>query len=184
MTRRIMMRRFAGLLVLAVVTAGVLAGAATAKEGGVELSSTPAGMKPGDPWTPTLSLIGGSPEMLAQARPGIAIRNVDTGQRLDFRAKPTARPGRYSVEVVFPQEGWYVVEAYDGVTGRSYAVGGGQYYIAAPKSGLPTGGTTSRQAPEGASFPIWPTAAGGAALLLAAAGAAFFLRRQRFGLSH
>jgi hypothetical protein len=177
------MRRFAGLLVLTFVAAGVLAGAAMAKEGGIELSSTPAGTKPGDPWTPTLTLVGGSPELLAQARPGVAIRNVGTAERLEFPAKATKDPHQYSVRVVFPHEGWWIVEGYDGVSGRSYTFGG-QYYIAAPGSEAPTAGISSRRASEGGSFPIWPTAAGGSALLLAAVGAALFLRRQRLGLSH
>lgn len=178
------MRRFAGLLVLAIVAMGALAGTALAKEAGVELNSTPAGMKPGDPWTPTLSLIGDSPQLRAEAHPGIAIRNAETGERLTFSAKPTADPHRYTAEVVFPEQGWWIVEAYDGATGRSYTVGGGQYYIAAPKSDLPTAGIASRKASEGGSFPIGPAAAGGSALFLAAIGAALFLRRQRFGLSH
>jgi hypothetical protein len=178
------MTRVAAVLVLAVVAAGVLAGAAPAKEGGVELNSTPAGMKPGDPWTPTMTLIGGSRELLAQADPGIAIRDVDTGERLTFPAKPTGDPGRFTAEVVFPRAGWWIVEAYDGVTGRSYTVGGGQYYIADSTSGVPTAGIGSKKASTDGSFPIWPAAAGGSALFLAAIGAALFLRRQRLGLSH
>ena len=177
------MRRFAGLLVLVLVVAGVLAGTAMAKEGGVELSSMPGGTKPGDPWTPTLTLVGGSPELLAQARPGVAIRELDTGKRYTFAAEPTSDPHRYSVSVVFPHAGWYTVEAYDGVSGRSYTVGG-QVYIAAPESGAPKAAIPPRRAGEGGSFPIWPAAAGGSALFLAAVGAALFLRRQRLGLSH
>jgi hypothetical protein len=177
------MRRLAGLLVLALVVAGVLAGMAMAKEGGVELSSMPGGTKPGDPWTPTLTLVGGSPELLAQARPGVAIREVDTGKRYTFAAKPTADRHEFSISVVFPHAGWYVVETYDGVTGRSYTAGD-QVYIAAPQSGAPTAAIPPRRAGEGGSFPIWPAAAGGSALFLAALGAALFLRRQRLGLSH
>jgi hypothetical protein len=177
------MRRFAGLLVVASVAAGLLAGTAMAKEGGVELSSSPAGTKPGDPWTPTLTLVGGSGELLGRADPGVAIRELDTGKRYTFAAKPTADPHQYSVSVVFPHAGWYTIEAYDGVTGRSYTFGG-QVYIAAPASGTPTGAIPPRAAGEGGSFPIWPAAAGGSALVLAAAGAALFLRRQRLWLSH
>jgi hypothetical protein len=184
MTGRIMMRRFAGLFVLAAVVAAVLAGAAMAKEGGVELSSTPAGTKPGDPWTPTLTLVGGSAEQLAQAQPGVAIRAADTGERLEFPAKPTGDPQQFAARVVFPHEGWWIVEAYDGATGRSYTVGGGQYFIAAPDSEAPTAGIAGRKTSEGGSFPIWPAAAGGSALFLAAVGAALFFRRQRLGLSH
>ena len=73
------MRRFLTVLALTLFGVGVLSGTAAAKEGGVELSSTPAGTKPGDPWTPTLTLVEGSPELLAQAKPGIMIRSVDSG---------------------------------------------------------------------------------------------------------
>ena len=176
------MRRFAGLLVLVAVAAGVFAGSAMAKEGGVELSSSPGGTKPGDPWTPTLTLVGGSPELLAQAKPGVAIREVDTGKRYAFAAEPTKDPHQYAVSVVFPHEGWYTVEAFDGVSGRSYTIGG-QVYIGGTDSGTPTGAVPPRSTQEG-GFPIWPAAAGGSALFLAALGAALLLRRQRLGLSH
>jgi hypothetical protein len=176
------MRRFAGMLVLVVLAAGALAGTALAKEGGVELSSTPAGKQTGEPWTPMLTLVDGTPELLAQAKPGVTVRNVDTGEEATFRARPTADPHAYTVRVVFSSEGWWVVEAYDGITGRAYEFGG-QYLITAPKSAAPIGGAPTRSAPEGGSFPIWPTALGGSLLLLAAAGAAVFLRRQRLGLS-
>lgn len=177
------MRRFAGLLLLTALAAGVLAGAALAKEGGVELSSTPAGKHPGDPWTPQLTLIGDAEGLLAQARPGVTIRNVDTGAEATFTGMATADPHTYSVRVVFPSEGWYTVEAFDGVTGRAYQVGG-EFLIANPDSGAPVAGTPSRSIPEGGSFPVWPAAGGGALLVLAAVGAALFLRRQRLGLSH
>jgi hypothetical protein len=183
-TRRITMRRFVGMLVLTVLAAATLAGTAVAKEGGVELSSTPAGWNSGDPWTPTLTLIDGSPEMLAQAKPGVSIRNTDTGRRLTFPARPTADPHRYTATVVFPDPGWWIVETYDGITNRNYTVGAGQYLITAPKSGTPIAGLPAKRAPEGGSFPIWPAATGGALLFLAAVGAALFLRRQRLRLSH
>jgi hypothetical protein len=174
------MRRFLGVLVLTALAAGVLSGAALAKEGGVELSSTPVGKGPGAPWTPTLHLIRGAPELLAQAKPGVTIRNVDTGERLTFSAESTADPRVYDVRVVFPEEGWYRVEAFDGVSGRSYEIGG-QWLIDSPEgTAVPAARTASG---DESSFPIWPAAAGSAALLLAAVGAAFFLRRQRLRLS-
>jgi hypothetical protein len=177
------MRRLAALLVLAVVAAGVLAGSALAKEGGVELSSTPAGTKPGDPWTPTLTLVGGPPELLAQAKPGVIVREADTGKQYTFAAEATKDPHQFAVSVVFPHEGWYIVEAYDGLSDRSYTVGGGRYFIANSESGTPTAAVPPRSSQEG-GFPIWPAAAGGSAFFLAALGAALFLRRQRLGLSH
>jgi hypothetical protein len=176
------MRRFLSVLVLTAFAATALSSAALAKEGGVELSSMPAGTSPGEPWTPTLHLIRGTPELLAQAKPGVTIRNVDTGERLTFPAEPTADPRVYDVRVVFPEEGWYRVEAFDGVSGRSYEFGG-QWYIDGPGV-TPVPGPPAASVGDESSFPVWPVAAGSTAILLAAVGAALFLRRQRLGLSH
>jgi hypothetical protein len=175
------MRRFLGVLVLVALTAGVLTGAALAKEKGVELGSTPAGAEPGEPWTTTLYLLAGPPELLAAAEPGVTIRNVETGGRTTFPASPTNVPLEYDVRVVFPEAGWYTVEAFSGETDRSYPIGG-QWLIQGPETAPPA---VSSPAGDTSSFPVWPAAAGGSiAFLLAAAGAALLFRRQRFGLSH
>jgi hypothetical protein len=47
------MRRFLTVLALALIALGALSGTAAAKEGGVELSSTPVGKGPGDHWAST-----------------------------------------------------------------------------------------------------------------------------------
>jgi hypothetical protein len=109
------MRRFAVSFLAAVVAAALLAVGALAKEGGVELSSTPYGTNAGDPWNTEMLLIDGTPEMLAQAKPGITIHSDKTGFTQDFAAKPTEKPGVYTVEVVFPDKGFWTYEAYDGV---------------------------------------------------------------------
>ena len=173
------MRRFLTVLALALIAIGVLSGTAAAKEGGVELSSTPAGTKPGDPWTPTLTLVEGAPELLAQAKPGIVIRNVDSGEQTRFQATSTDDPSSFTVRVVFPEAGWWTVEAFDGITGRSYPIGG-QWFIQGPEAVAPAPGPPARDS----SFPLWPAVAGSIAFLVAAAGAALLFRRQRFGLSH
>lgn len=177
------MRRFGLLLVTLLAVAGVLGPTALAKEGGVELSSTPVGMHPGDPWTPQIQLIEGSPEALAAVRPGITIRNVDSGDERIFHATPTSDPQVWDVRVVFPEAGWYVVESFDGVSGRSYPLGG-QWYVEAPAAGG-GGADPVSTAPVGGSFPVWPFAAGGAVLvaLAAAVAAAFVHRRRRPALS-
>lgn len=177
------MRRFGLLIVAMLAAASVLSPAATAKEGGVELSSTPVGMHPGDPWTPQIQLVEGSPELLAAARPGVTIRNVDGGDGLSFQATRTSDPQVWDVRVVFPEPGWYVVESFDGITGRSYPLGG-QWYVEAPTVG--GGGTDPVSAtPVGGSFPVWPFAAGGAVLVALAAcvAAALVHRRRRPALS-
>ena len=174
------MRRFLTVLALALIAVGVLSGTAAAKEGGVELSSTPAGTKPGDPWTPTLTLVEGAPELLAQAKPGVVIRNVDSGEQIRYQATPTDDPASFTVDVVFPEAGWWTVEAFDGITDRSYSIGG-QWFIQGPEAVAPAPGPPARED----SFPLWPAVAGSIVFLLAAAGAALLvLRRQRFGLSH
>jgi hypothetical protein len=173
------MRRALTVFALALLAVGALSGTAAAKEGGVDVSSTPAGTEPGDPWTPTLRLIEGSPELLAQAKPGVAIENVDSGERIMYDAGPTDDPAVFTVEVVFPEAGWWTVEAYSGIDGRGYPVGG-QWLIEGPEAAPPVAGPS----PTGSSFPVWPAVAGGSAFLLAAAGAALLFRRQRFGLSH
>jgi hypothetical protein len=174
------MRRFAVSFLAAVVAAAFLAAGALAKEGGVELSSTPYGTNAGDPWNTEMLLIDGTPEMLAQAKPGITIHSDKTGFTQDFAAKPTDKPGVYTVDVVFPDKGFWTYEAYDGVTDRTY-----EYpvvYIDGPATApaspsVPTAGDTD-------AFPVWPFVGGGIAFLLAIAGAAFVVRHRRLGLQH
>jgi hypothetical protein len=166
------------VLSLTALTAGALAGAATAKEGGVELASLPVGLETGEPWSTTLHLLDGAPAVLAAADPGITIRHGETGQELSFAARPSADPRRYEVSLVFPDGGLWTVEAYDGVTGRSYSVGGGRFFVDEPQA-LPAAaaGNASR---DGGS-PLWPALGGGLGLVLPAAGAVLLLRRRRPG---
>ena len=174
------MRRFAVTFLAAVMAAAFLAAGALAKEGGVELSSTPYGTNAGDPWNTEMLLIDGTPEMLAQAKPGITISSDNTGFTQDFAAKPTEKPGVYTVEVVFPDKGFWTYEAYDGVTDRSYEFP--VVYIDGPATApvspsVPTAGDTD-------ALPVWPLIGGGIAFLLLVAGAAFALRQRRPGLQH
>jgi len=174
------MRRFAVSFLAAVIAAACLATGALAKGRGVELSSTPYGTNAGDPWNTEMLLIDGTPEMLAQAKPGIIIRSDKTGFTQDFAAKPTEKPGVYTVEVVFPDKGFWTYEAYDGVTDRSYEFP--VVYIDGPATApvspsVPTAGNTD-------AFPVWPFIGGGIAFLLLVAGAALALRQRRPGLQH
>jgi hypothetical protein len=167
------MRRLFLVLGLALLVAAALSVGAFAKEGGVELSSTPTGLGPGDPWTPTLTLIDVDGRLPANANPGIRITNLETGRSIDYAAVPLqGKTGVYTVRVVFPTPGQWDYAAYDGVTGRLYEYPATT--ILAPKVAPPvvrSGGAA--QADEG-SFPLWPLVGGlgGAALLaLAAVGA-------------
>ncbi|HEX2044277.1 MAG TPA: hypothetical protein VHF23_01475 [Gaiellaceae bacterium] len=170
------MRTLVTVLSLTALAAATLAGTATAKEGGVEVASLPLGLEAGEPWSTTLRLVEGAPAELAAARPGITIEHGETGRALTFAARPTADPRRYEVRVVFPDGGLWTVEAYDGVTGRSYSVGGGRFFVDEP-SAAPA---ATRSASEDGGWPIWPAALGGGlGLVLPAAGAALLVRRRR-----
>ena len=170
------MRRFGISFLLAAVAAAALTAGASAKEGGLELSSAPFGTKPGEPWTPRLLLIEGAPEVLAQPRPGVTIRSLASGETIDFRARPTGKPGVYELRVVFPHEGRWTVEAYDGVTGSSYDFFG-PVRIVGPE---PVAAVPPAAPPEG-SFPVLPLV-GCLALLCALGGAAVLVARARRAL--
>lgn len=175
------MRRSLIALTLALAAAAALASAAFAKEGGVELSSTPFGMKPGEPWSGTLTVIG-DPGLLAHAKPSITATNLDTGvaQTFDMVAPakiPTTSESRSWVfQVTFPEPGRYAYKVSDGVTDREYAY--------PPVRIVGSGAAVPLPVAAGNSFPLWAAIAGSFALLLAAAGGGFYVRRRRFGLSH
>jgi hypothetical protein len=178
------MRRTVTVFMLALVTAAALSAGALAKEGGVELSSTPAGTSPGEPWTPNLILIDGTPEMLAQAKPGIQVTNLDTGRQIDYAAKPAGK-GVYTVHVVFPEAGTWAYAAYDGVTGRMYEFPPVEITgpAAAPTVKAPAA-TAKEPSSAGGGFPTWPLVAGLGAFALAAAGAFVVVRRRQLRPSH
>jgi hypothetical protein len=172
------MRRLLVVFGLALLAAAALSAGAFAKEGGVELSSTPTGLGPGDPWTPTMTLIDVDGQLPANAKPGIRITNLETGRTIDYAAVPLkGKTGVYTVRVVFPTPGQWDYAAYDGVTGRLYEYPATT--ILAPKVAPPVvPGGAATHADEG-SFPLWPLVGGlgGAALLaLAAVGATRRLR--------
>jgi len=180
------MRRTVTVFMLALVTAAAFSTAALAKEGGVELSSTPIGKSPGEPWTTSLILIDGTPEMIAQAKPGIQVTNLDTGRQIDYPAKPLAKDkGVYTVRVVFPETGTWVYSAYDGVTGRMYEFPAVEITgpAAAPTVKTPAA-TAKAPGSAGDGFPVWPLIAGLSAFALASAAAAVIIRRRQLRPSH
>jgi hypothetical protein len=177
------MRRTVTIFALALLAAAALSTAALAKEGGVELSSVPTGINPGEPWTTDLVLVDGTPELLAQAKPGIQITNLDTGQRIDYPASPGKGDGLYVVDVVFPEAGTWSYSAYDGVTGRMYDFPAVEITGPSVLKKPPAAATKAPSSAEG-SFPVWALVGGLAALALASAGAAFAIRRRQFRPSH
>src|SRR5919106_1827967 len=166
------MRRTVTIFTLALLAAAALSTAALAKEGGVELSSVPTGINPGEPWTTDLVLVHGTPELLAQAKPGIQITNLDTGQRIDYPAAPGKGEGVYVVDVVFPEAGTWAYSAYDGVTGRMYDFPAVEITgpAAAPTVKTPAA-TAKAPSSAGDGFPVWPLVAGLSVFALAAAAA-------------
>jgi len=171
------MRRLTVGFALALVATAVFAAAALAKEGGVELSSTPFGSQPGDPWTGTMTLVGGDEELLAQAKPAITIRNLASGEAENFYATHTKRADVWDFSVTFPEAGRYSVTVGDGVTGRSFSY---------PPVRIvdPTVAPPSPAAEAGGSFPVWPLV-GGLLGAFAAIGATMLLiRRRQLRLSH
>jgi hypothetical protein len=173
------MRRLLVVFALTAVTAAALAATAAAKEGGIELSSTPFGKGPGDTWSGTLMVF--TPEGLTEElSPSITIRNLETGETQTFAAQPAKVPTTpeaqsFTFEVVFPTEGRYRYTATDGVTDREYAF---PIVRIVDHEATPALGPTAR-ASEGA-FPVWPLVGGvlGAATL--ALGALVAIRRARF----
>ena len=177
------MRRTVMIFMLALLVAAALSTAALAKEGGVELSSVPTGINPGEPWTTDLVLVDGTPEMLAQAKPGIQITNLDTGQRIDYPATPGKGDGTYVVDVVFPEAGTWAYSAYDGVTGRMYEFPAVEITGPSVLKRPPAAATKAPSSAEG-GFPVVPLVGGLAAVALAAVGAAFVIRRRQLRPSH
>jgi hypothetical protein len=176
------MRRTVTIFTLALLAAAALSTAALAKEGGVELSSVPTGINPGEPWTTDLILVDGTPEMLAQAKPGIQITKVDTDQRIDYPAAPGKGAGVYVVDVVFPEAGTWSYAAYDGVTGRMYEFPAVE--ITGPSVLKRPVATTKAPSSAGGSFPVWALVGGLAAFGVASVGAAVVLRRRQPRPSH
>ena len=81
------MRRPFLVFALALLAAAALSASAFAKEGGVELSSTAGALGPGDPWTPSLTMIDEGGQLPANPKPGIRITNLETGRTVSVRRR-------------------------------------------------------------------------------------------------
>jgi hypothetical protein len=176
------LRRSLIAIALGVLVAAALASTALAKEGGVELSSTPFGTPPGGTWNTTITVISDTGQFPPGVSPSIKVTNLGTGEQQIFRAQPAKVPTTKTTQsfvasVVFPEPGRYAYTVSDGVTDREYTYPPVRIVGAEPAVPVPSSG-------GGGAFPVWAPVAGGIALLLVAVGAAFFARRRRFGLSH
>jgi hypothetical protein len=171
------LRRSLITVILGIVAALALTGAALAKDGGVELSSTPYGTPPGGTWTTGMTIIDVNGRLPASAKPTIEVTNLDTGARAAYTAESTETPGRYTVNVVFPTAGRYSYTATDGFTDREYTFPPVRIVGTGSAVPVPSAGGDD-------SFPVWAPVVGGITLVLVAGGAGVYARRRRFGLSH
>jgi hypothetical protein len=102
---------------IALIAVAALALSGTAVAGGwatVGLSGLPTGVDEDEEWNVVLTVLQHGQTPLAGVQPTLTIRNVDTGQKKTFAAKPTDRVGKYAVTVVFPSAGTWAYEVYDG----------------------------------------------------------------------
>lgn len=130
------------------------------------LSSTPAGTPPGGTWTVDVSFVSnGQILRVANLRPSIRIRNVDTGDARSFATQPTSESGVWRADVVFPTEGSWTYSVVVGGSGITFDYAPVRIGDVAP----------GPQAPAG-SNPL-PVLAALTALLALAVGATFLARR-------
>src|SRR5918999_1378235 len=170
------MSRIAGTIVLVTVVALSVASGAAAKSG-VELSSIPTNLGPGDPWVVDVRVIGdlGVP-VKSTPPPVVRIGNDEAGVVRTFRStRMPSTVGVFEVTIRFPELGLWRY-------GVHYA---GRLYefepvviktpAAAPASGSQIGDPQPAPAlgADDGGFPLWPAVAGSvAAALLGALGIA------------
>ncbi|HEY7198355.1 MAG TPA: hypothetical protein VH306_14350 [Gaiellaceae bacterium] len=179
------MRRVAAALALVAIAAAALAAGAAAKETSIELSSSPAGLGPGDPWNLGIHVIGDKETLALAGPPQVTVQNGAKPYTRTYTAKPVGTGhADYAVSIRFPEAGTYYYTVKDGVTGRTYEYK--PVVISAPEAGAPAGsGGENRPVPiassggDGGGFPLWPVLGGtlGAALLAVAAAGRY--RRHR-----
>lgn len=156
------------LIVLSVL-AGALALAGTASAGGwasVGVSSLPAGVGPGEPWNPEITILQHGVTPLAGLSPVVTIRETGSGDTREFIATETSQVGVYAAEVVFPSAGeWNVVV--DSTFGDSRLTFGPETIVGGSGDGL---------SPD--SFPVLPLTV--AVLLVGLLAAATLGLRRRW----
>ena len=101
------------------VIAGALTLPASAVAGGwatVELSSTPDGLSPGQPWVVDLTILQHGRTPLEGVSPKVVISQAGGGEERSVAAEPTAAPGVYRARVTFPDTGRWRYAVDDGFT--------------------------------------------------------------------
>jgi YtkA-like len=99
------------LLALAAPSSALAGGWATAG-----LSPPDGGVGAGDTWNAQVNILQHGQTPLSGVSPTVTIRNTSTGEAKTFDAKPTDEAGVYVAKVVFPSEGKWSYEVYDGFT--------------------------------------------------------------------
>jgi hypothetical protein len=145
------MRRAA---LLSITVLAVLTAPAAAWAGGwasAQLSSTPQGVGPGEPWTVDITILQHGRTPMTDVDPAVVVALPDGGERR-FGGKPVdGEPGVYRASVVFPEAGRYAYKVDDGFTN------------AVPHDFPPV--QIGAAADAGGGFPWWLAAAGAVMLL-------------------
>jgi hypothetical protein len=97
------------ILALAAPSSAFAGGWATAG-----LSPPDGGVGAGDTWNAEVNILQHGETPLSGVNPTVTIRNATTGEAKTFAAKPTDKAGVYVAKVVFPSEGKWSYEVYDG----------------------------------------------------------------------
>jgi YtkA-like len=155
------MRKLIAVVIVALVAAPAAFGGGWATVGVAPLPS-------GDDsdWNATLVVKQHGQTPLDGLRPSITIRNASSGEEETFAATPTGNPGEYRAHVVFPTDGTWRYEVYDGFT----EYGGAQTHTFAP---------VTIDAPGGSTFPTFALVLGIALALVLAVPLALLARRRR-----
>jgi hypothetical protein len=161
------MRRCLLILPLLLLTAPAVAHAGGFATTG--LSSTPDGLRAGQPWEVELTILQHGQTPLSELSPEIVTIDAD-GNRTTFRAKATGKPGRYAATVRFPKSGQWSYAVYDGFNNAMPTT----YPAVLIRDTAPT--TTVRQ-PDPVGPPGLPIAIGG--VLLVGAFALWLVHRRR-----
>ena len=169
------MRRIA----LSLTAVAVVAIAAPAALGGgfatTGLSSTPDGLRSGQPWNVEITVLQHGRTPAAGLKPRVRIDGPG-GARREVAARPTTRAGVYAASVRFPASGRWTYTVFDGFNDAmptTYAP-----VTIAPRAAAPAAAPSS-PADDG-GLPVWPFLAAAAGLAVAG-GALAFGRRRRTG---
>ena len=161
------MRRCLMILPLLLLTAPAVAHAGGFATTG--LSSTPDGLRAGEPWKVELTILQHGRTPLTSLTPEVVTTDAD-GNRTTFAARPTGRDGHYAATVRFPKAGQWRYMVYDGFNNAMPAT----FPAVVIRSAAPT--TTVWQ-PDPVGPPALPIVAGG--VLLLGAAALWLTRRRR-----